>query len=237
MADIVVIGGSIMGASVAYHLAEAGHAADVCVVEPDPTYEWAAAPRSAGGVRLMYSLPESIAMSRYGREVYLDLARLMDVMAKVTVLGEGVRGSLTKQLVERFELQGEFPQVYETGIKEIWRDQAREAQARPGDPRLALPGLLQARSNGMWLYDMKDNLVSYGFVTPLDSSENPNNDPHLACHRIFKTTPFMRRPPRGRGAGPLRRQGDSHRRHLRPAQALRGWRTAGGRLRLHAATS
>ena len=79
MADIVIIGGSIMGASIAYHLAMAGKAADVVVIEPDPTYEWAAAPRSSGGVRLMHGLPENIEMSQYGREVYKDFARLMDV--------------------------------------------------------------------------------------------------------------------------------------------------------------
>jgi glycine/D-amino acid oxidase-like deaminating enzyme len=79
VADVVVIGGSIMGSSLAYHMAVAGAADAVCVVEPDPTYEWAAAPRSAGGVRLMHALPENIEMSRYGQAVYRDFARLMDV--------------------------------------------------------------------------------------------------------------------------------------------------------------
>ncbi|MBT6276695.1 MAG: FAD-binding oxidoreductase [Chromatiales bacterium] len=79
MGKIIVIGGSIMGSSLAYHMAIAGHAKDVVVVEPDPTYEWAAAPRSAGGIRLMYSLPENIEMSRYGRKVYQNYASLMDV--------------------------------------------------------------------------------------------------------------------------------------------------------------
>ena len=51
MADIVIIGGSIMGSSIAYHLAVTGNAGDICVIEPDPTYEFAAAPRSSGGVR------------------------------------------------------------------------------------------------------------------------------------------------------------------------------------------
>ena len=36
----------------------------------------------------------------------------MDIRAKVTVLGEGVRGSLTKQLIARFDLEGDNPQVY-----------------------------------------------------------------------------------------------------------------------------
>jgi FAD-dependent oxidoreductase domain-containing protein 1 len=79
MANVIVIGGSIMGSSIAYHMAMAGEAGSVTIIEPDPGYQWAAAPRSAGGVRLMHSLPENIEMSRYGQEVYRDFARLMDV--------------------------------------------------------------------------------------------------------------------------------------------------------------
>lgn len=79
MSEIIVIGGSIMGSSLAYHMAMAGEADALRVIEPDPTYELAAAPRSAGGVRLMHSLPENIEMSRYGQAVYRDFADLMDV--------------------------------------------------------------------------------------------------------------------------------------------------------------
>ena len=44
----------------------------------------------------------------------------IDLMAKVTVLGEGARGSLTKQLEQKLNLhKGRLPQVYETGIKEV----------------------------------------------------------------------------------------------------------------------
>ena len=79
MSKIIVIGGSIMGSSFAYHMAMAGHADAITVVEPDPTYEFAAAPRSSGGVRLMHTLPENIQMSLYGQEVYRNFAELMDV--------------------------------------------------------------------------------------------------------------------------------------------------------------
>jgi len=44
MAKIVIIGGGVIGSSIAYYLALAGHAADVVVIEPDPTYEFAATP-------------------------------------------------------------------------------------------------------------------------------------------------------------------------------------------------
>ena len=46
MAKIIIIGGGVIGSSIAYHLAVAGHAGDVVVIEPDPTYEFAASPRA-----------------------------------------------------------------------------------------------------------------------------------------------------------------------------------------------
>ncbi|MCH2409920.1 NAD(P)/FAD-dependent oxidoreductase, partial [Myxococcota bacterium] len=113
----------------------------------------------------------------------------MDILAKVTVLGEGVRGTLTKQLLEEFDLHGENPQVYETGIKEIWR--VKPEKHMPGRVIHGIvPHELVNSFGGMWLYDMKDNLVSYGFVSALDST-NPYHDPHLTAQR-FKTHPFMR---------------------------------------------
>ncbi len=114
----------------------------------------------------------------------------MDIRAKVTVLGEGVRGSLSKQLIERFDLHGEQPPTFETGVKEIWR--VKPENHKPGRVihGALLPDML-SQFDGMWLYDMKDNLVSFGYVTVLDS-KNPFNDPHLQAQR-FKTTAFMRK--------------------------------------------
>jgi electron-transferring-flavoprotein dehydrogenase len=43
-----------------------------------------------------------------------------ELRAKVTVLAEGPRGSLTKDLVEKYKLDGVNPQVYGIGIKELW---------------------------------------------------------------------------------------------------------------------
>lgn len=79
MGHIIVIGGSIMGSSFAYHMAMAGCAADLRVIEPDPGYEFAAAPRSAGGVRLMHGLAENVEMSKYGQAIYRNFAEIMDV--------------------------------------------------------------------------------------------------------------------------------------------------------------
>ena len=136
MADIIIIGGSIMGSSIAYHLAMTGRAGDVYVIEPDPTYEWAAAPRSSGGVRLMHGLYENIEMSRYGREVYKNFAQLKDVdglQGRLDILEQGYlylvagkdgvagaeeswkiqtgRGVLN-DLLDRDELSSRFPSLY-----------------------------------------------------------------------------------------------------------------------------
>ena len=113
----------------------------------------------------------------------------MDILARVTVVGEGVRGSLAKKLIDDFDMHGINPQTFETGIKEIWRVKPEKHQ-----PGRVIHGSLFpdffGQLNGMWLYDMKDNLVSFGMVTPLDSSD-PNNDPWRKAQE-FKQTPFMR---------------------------------------------
>lgn len=70
----LIVGGGIMGSATAYQLACAGHAADTLVIEPDPTYEFAATPRAVGGIRLQHAIEENIRMSLYGDPVYADIA-------------------------------------------------------------------------------------------------------------------------------------------------------------------
>jgi glycine/D-amino acid oxidase-like deaminating enzyme len=64
--DVAVIGGGIMGSSVAYFLKQLDPAVSVCVIEPDPTYEFASTPRAMGGARRLFSCPENILMSDFG---------------------------------------------------------------------------------------------------------------------------------------------------------------------------
>ena len=74
---IVIIGGGVIGSSIAWHLACAGAAADTVVIEPDSTYQHAATPRASGTVRRVFGLPENILMSSYAHEVYGDFERLL----------------------------------------------------------------------------------------------------------------------------------------------------------------
>ena len=76
-ADIVIIGGGIIGTSIAYHLAREEGAGRIMVIERDPSYEHAATPRSNGGIRRLFSLPENIEMASYGLAFYRDFATKM----------------------------------------------------------------------------------------------------------------------------------------------------------------
>jgi len=65
--DVVIVGGAVVGSAVAYFLSgPLDFKGSVLVVERDPTYESAATPRSAGGIRQQFSTPENILMSMFG---------------------------------------------------------------------------------------------------------------------------------------------------------------------------
>ncbi len=70
MEKIVIVGGGMTGCSIAYYLAKAGIAQDVVVIEADPTYEFAATPRSVGGIRSVFGVKENVEMSLYGFDVF-----------------------------------------------------------------------------------------------------------------------------------------------------------------------
>jgi len=87
MPKIVIIGGGVIGSAVAYYLAVAGHAADVAVIEPDPTYEFAATPRATGGIRQLFTVPENIRIAQYGHEIYGQFEALMAVDGEHAPIG------------------------------------------------------------------------------------------------------------------------------------------------------
>ena len=64
--EIIIIGGGVIGSSIAYHLLRDGLDANVAVLEKDPTYEFATTPRSAGGFRQQFIQEVNIRMSLYG---------------------------------------------------------------------------------------------------------------------------------------------------------------------------
>jgi electron-transferring-flavoprotein dehydrogenase len=113
----------------------------------------------------------------------------IDLRAKVTVFGEGSRGSLTKSLVRKFNLdQGKNPQSYVVGVKEVWEVDAGRLQ--PGDVVHSMGYPLKANTyGGGFIYGMKDNKVSVGLLVGLDYKD-PFMDPHREFQK-FKLHPYV----------------------------------------------
>lgn len=75
--DVAIIGGGIVGSSTAYFLKQAAPGLSVCVIEPDPTYEFASALRASGGCRVQFTCPENIAMSLFSIDFIKSFERTM----------------------------------------------------------------------------------------------------------------------------------------------------------------
>jgi electron-transferring-flavoprotein dehydrogenase len=115
----------------------------------------------------------------------------VDLLARVTVLGEGPRGSLTKQLVQRLNLdEGREPQVYSIGVKELWELPDDRYPAGRVTHTLGFPSDAHTYGGG-WVYGMQNRILNLGYVTGLDY-QDPLLDPHAEFQR-FKSHPFIAR--------------------------------------------
>jgi len=77
--DLIIVGGAVMGSSVAYHLLAAEPKTKLAVVERDPTYTRASTSLSLGGVRIQFSLKENIQISLYAQELFSHFEEEMAV--------------------------------------------------------------------------------------------------------------------------------------------------------------
>ena len=76
--DVVIVGGGVIGSSIAYALtAEAGFRGSVLVIERDPSYKRASSALSASGIRQQFSAPVNIRMSQYGIEFLRHAGELL----------------------------------------------------------------------------------------------------------------------------------------------------------------
>src|SRR5215813_5046089 len=114
----------------------------------------------------------------------------MELHAKYTLFAEGCRGSLSQELMVKFNLRkGVDPQKYGIGLKELWqvapekhqRGLVVHSQGWPLDSRTG---------GGSFIYHFDENLVSIGFVVHLDY-DNPHLSPYDEFQR-FKTHPAVR---------------------------------------------
>jgi electron-transferring-flavoprotein dehydrogenase len=114
----------------------------------------------------------------------------VDIRAKVTIVGEGPRGSLTRILKQRFDLAaGRAPDVYATGVKEIW--ELPPGATHRGRVIHTMGWPLPAETfGGSFIYTMSRDRIDLGFVTGLDYKD-PRTDPHRNL-QLFKTHPKIR---------------------------------------------
>ncbi|MCK9539170.1 4Fe-4S dicluster domain-containing protein [Dokdonella sp.] len=95
----------------------------------------------------------------------------IDIHARVTVLAEGCRGSLTKVLIAKYGLDRECdPQTYGIGIKELWQLPAGRAQAGKVMHTLGWP-LNRQTYGGSFVYHLDQDRVAVGFVAGLDYAD------------------------------------------------------------------
>ncbi|MGO7984760.1 electron transfer flavoprotein-ubiquinone oxidoreductase [Rhizobium leguminosarum] len=123
-------------------------------------------------------------------ELGANYTRGMELLGKYVLIGEGVRGSLAKQLIAKFDLSKDRePQKFGIGIKELW--QVKPENHRPGLVQHSFGWPLGMKTGGgSFLYHLEDNLVAVGFVVHLNY-KNPYLYPFEEFQR-FKTHPAIR---------------------------------------------
>jgi electron-transferring-flavoprotein dehydrogenase len=140
-----------------------------------------------GGVRGIATGDMGIARDGSHKDSF---TRGMELLGKYTLFAEGARGSLTRQLIAKYELDAKSqPPKFGIGLKEVWQI----------DPSRYKKGLLQhsfgwplnnRTGGGSFLYHYDDNLVAVGFVVHLNY-----DDPYLSPFdefQRFKTHPSIR---------------------------------------------
>ena len=113
-----------------------------------------------------------------------------DIVAQVTVLAEGTQGHLTGVALDHFDLRGDDPQVWELGVKEVWKvpqplDRIIHTMGWPLRPQAKY-----REFGGSFIYPMGDDMLSIGMVVGLDYRD-PTLSPHDLLQEL-KTHPKIR---------------------------------------------
>ncbi len=153
--DIAIIGGGVIGSSVAYFAKEIVPDATVCVIEPDPTYELASTPRASGGCRVQFSCVENIEMSLFSIGFIRDFAARMSTADQQADIGWVEGGYL-------FIVAPEHMHALETNV--------RLQCARGADVRLLSAAELKQRFPSMKVDDLGG-----GAYSPHDGWCDPNS--------------------------------------------------------------
>ncbi|MBM7645608.1 glycine/D-amino acid oxidase-like deaminating enzyme [Scopulibacillus daqui] len=114
-ADIIIVGGGVMGSSIAYNLLNDGYEGKIILFEKDKLYEFSSTPRSAGGLRQLYTTAINIQISRYSLQVYQTFPENMAVDGERADIDFKRRGYLflgTDDMMSGFEKQLKLQNAY-----------------------------------------------------------------------------------------------------------------------------
>lgn len=117
-ADIVIIGGGVVGSSIAFHLAEAGQKS-IIVIERDPSYARASSALSASSIRQQFTTPVCIEMSRYGFEFLKQLGDRLAVdgdRPDVGLIEQGYLYLAASDCSQRLEAALRIQQAYDVPV-------------------------------------------------------------------------------------------------------------------------
>lgn len=201
--DVAIVGGAIMGCSVAYFLKLLDPAMDVCVIEPDPTYKLASTLRASGGARRLFSCPENIEMSHFSIDFIKrcpEQLALNGEPAFVDWREEGYLFIVTPQGMPTLEANFELQQTH--GVDAYLLDRA-ELKSRfqsmfvgdlgggvhsPRDGWCDPNGLLQSlrkKARSLCVEYIKDEVIGFGHTKSVVT------DASLASGQTVKATVFV----------------------------------------------
>ncbi|GMR13972.1 MAG: electron transfer flavoprotein-ubiquinone oxidoreductase [Gemmatimonadota bacterium] len=140
----------------------------------------------ADGERIQGVRTTPSGLNRDGEPGGSDYMPAMDLAARVTVLAEGTRGTLSKAYLDWQEIGSQNPQIYALGVKELWETR------RPLDRVIHTMGwpLPGDAFGGSFMYPMEENLVALGLVVGLDYRD-ARFDVHEVLQRM-KLHPLFR---------------------------------------------
>lgn len=122
-ADVVIIGGGVVGAAVSYFLKVMDPACAVVVVERDPTYSLASSPRAAGGFRRLFSLPENIDLSNFSIPFFQQFPQTMAVDGEPVDIGIKMGGYLfIVPQGKQDMLRSTYEAQQSKGVNVVWLD-------------------------------------------------------------------------------------------------------------------
>jgi electron-transferring-flavoprotein dehydrogenase len=176
------------------------------VISLNQLVKWLAAQAEARGIDLLPGFPGAAMLVEDGRVVGVrtgdkgidkngkrkaNFEAGVDLRAKITILAEGARGSLTKEIVKTLALDAKsFPMTYSIGLKELW--EVPKGRLARGAVIHTMGFPLDSRTfGGAFIYGFTEERISIGLVVGLDYHD-PFLDPHALFQKL-KEHPDVRR--------------------------------------------